>query len=61
MFKSVLPIFALFYKSVTNGWTDGQTDGLTDGPTDGPTDGHTLLYRCEDAFKNGYGDLCYCL
>ena len=31
------------------------THGRTDGPTDGQTDGQTLLWRCEDASKNGRG------
>ena len=33
----------------------GVTDTRMDGPTDGPTDGQTLLLRCEDASKNGWG------
>ena len=30
---------------------------VTDRPTDQPTDGHSLLQRCEDASKNGFGDV----
>ena len=41
MFKSVLPIFALFYKSVTDGPSDQRTNGPTDGRTDRRTDGPT--------------------